>query len=724
MTRTASGAHALLAVAVLIAGPALAAAPTPASAAASTANAPVAAPQAPAPTFTLPVRLTLTRLDPKAPQPGQRIAVVGRLANTGTTTLAGLAVQLRLSRFNVSSRDQMATFQAGGDAPFPSRVVDSAAQQVGAATLPPGASTSFRLDVAANALALGTDEWRVFELGVDALAAGRYGPTVVGRMRTFLPWAPGSARRAAVRLAWLWPLVGRVHRDGSGRWLDDGLAGELAAAGSLTGLVSAGAAAAAPPAAGPLGPRRVPTVRGVPVAWVVDPMIVEDAALMAAGYSVPGGGATRSGAGRADAARWLASLRRAAAGHDVFGLPYADPDVTAAVHHGLTADVLAASAIGTGLPDATRLVWPADGRSDNTTLATLTSTGDPAVVLADRNVPVVTQRSFTSSAETTVTVANRPVNVVLTDSRLGEVVDTGASNPAQAGLAEQAFLAETLMIVAELPFTTRDVVVAPDRRWRPPPSYAAALLSDTGHVPWIDPTPLHDLLVAPRSDVAHGPLSYPASARAAELPGWYLAGVRQTRGSLTSFATALPHGESLLTELNRAVLRTESSAWRGHLDDAVTYRNGVDATVSATAGKLRIASAAGSLVTLTSRSGRVPVTIANDLPTPALVRLRLDAGQRLKIAGGGEIPVTVPAGTQYTIEVQARARTAGVFPLTVALLAPDGTALGPPVTLSVRSTVYATLALAITGAATAVLFLAVVVRLVRRAVRSRREVAQ
>ncbi len=676
------------------------------------------------PVFTLPVRVTLTRLDPKAPQPGQRVAIVGRLANTSTSLVTDLAVQLRINGVAVSSRGQMMAFQAGGDGEFPSRSVPGAVGKVGTSSLAAGATTSFRLDVSTDALGLAPDEWRVYELGVDALGGSPQGRGVVGRMRTFLPWAPRTTRRAALRLAWLWPLVDRPHRAGTGPWLDDRLASELGASGTLTGLVAAGARASAPPAPLPPGAHPAPTAKPVPVAWVVDPLIVEDATLMAAGYTVREGGSTRPGAGRADATRWLDSLRRAVRGKDVFGLPYADPDVTAAVRHGLSSDVRAASAVDAGLPGATHLAWPPDGRSDSRTLATVTSTGNPAVVLSDTNLPVATNHNFTPSAETTVPLGTRTVDALLTDSRLTDVVDAGADDPSRAGLAEQAFLAETLMIVTELPFTPRDVVVAPDRRWRPAPAYAAALLSDTGRVPWIQPVALHDMLAAPRSTVARGPLFYPSSAKDAELPGPYLAGVQGTRADLMSLATALPRGTGVLTGLDRAVLRTESSAWRTRLDAAVDYRDAVDAAVATTAGKLRIASAAGSLVTLTSRSGRVPVTIANDLDAPALVRLHLDAGQRLTIAGGGEIPITVPAGTQYTIEVRARARTAGVFPLTVALLAPDGTALGPPVTLSVRSTVYGTLALAITGAATAVLFVAVVVRLVRRAIRSRREVTE
>jgi hypothetical protein len=83
-------------------------------------------------------------------------------------------------------------------------------------------------------------------------------------------------------------------------------------------------------------------------------------------------------------------------------------------------------------------------------------------------------------------------------------------------------------------------------------------------------------------------------------------------------------------------------------------------------------------------------------------------------------PVALPAGQQTTVDIDAAAKTSGVFPLEVQLLTPNGQKYGQAVQLFVRSTVYGTITLVITAAATAALLVAVAIRLVRRGIAARR----
>jgi uncharacterized protein YfaS (alpha-2-macroglobulin family) len=117
----------------------------------------------------------------------------------------------------------------------------------------------------------------------------------------------------------------------------------------------------------------------------------------------------------------------------------------------------------------------------------------------------------------------------------------------------------------------------------------------------------------------------------------------------------------------------------------------------------------------------VPVTIANDLGAPAHITVQLDANQRLTLPHNGRVgPVALPAGQQTTVDIDAAAKTSGVFPLEVQLLTPNGQKYGQAVQLFVRSTVYGTITLVITAAATAALLVAVAIRLVRRGIAARR----
>jgi uncharacterized protein YfaS (alpha-2-macroglobulin family) len=135
---------------------------------------------------------------------------------------------------------------------------------------------------------------------------------------------------------------------------------------------------------------------------------------------------------------------------------------------------------------------------------------------------------------------------------------------------------------------------------------------------------------------------------------------------------------------------------------------------------VQIVSAPYSTVTLTGHGGKVPVTITNTLDAPARITVQLDANQRLTLPHNGRVAVTVPAGQQTTVDVHAVAKTSGVFPLTVQLLTPNGQVFGRQVHLYVRSTVYGTITLVITGAATAALLVAVAIRLTRRGIAARR----
>jgi hypothetical protein len=157
-----------------------------------------------------------------------------------------------------------------------------------------------------------------------------------------------------------------------------------------------------------------------------------------------------------------------------------------------------------------------------------------------------------------------------------------------------------------------------------------------------------------------------------------------------------------------------SSAWRADPLGAIARRDRLAKDVADTMNLVHIASDGSSVVTLTSHSGTVPVTIANELDTPVNVRVRIDS-PKLEIRGSGEVTRTIPAHRQVPVDIRATAKTSGVFTLTDTLSTPSGVRYGESVDLTVRSTVYGRTALIITGAATAMLFVAVAVRLLRRA---------
>jgi hypothetical protein len=177
-------------------------------------------------------------------------------------------------------------------------------------------------------------------------------------------------------------------------------------------------------------------------------------------------------------------------------------------------------------------------------------------------------------------------------------------------------------------------------------------------------------------------------------------------------------GDPHAREFDDAVLRALSSAWRGQKDPAARFRQVVDEQLKATKARVHIASLPGSFVTLTSHSGTVPVTVANELDTPVRVIVAISS-QHLTVSGSGRTAQTIPPHRQIAVDVRAEARTSGVFPLTVRLLTPGGQVYDSE-DLYVRSTAYGSVAILITAGATGVLLLAVAIRLVRRGLAARR----
>jgi len=693
----------------------------------------------------LPVGVTLTGLTPLAPQPGDDLVVRRTLSNQGVSPVANLAVHLVVSGTKIGDRGQFRAYAATPDGPAPSDAAAPASETsvLSRTQLDVADSEPFSITVPVDDLSL-PEPWQVYEMAIVVSADTVTGNLTVGQLRTFLPWAPLGVPGVGqpTQLAWVWPIVDRPHRSDNATWTDDALATSIAPGGRLADLMAAGIAAEnqtspPPPRHKPRRKAR-PTVpvSSVPVTWTVDPLLVEDLTKMAAGYKVGRGRDTSKGAGSDDAKARLRALADAAAKSEVLSLPYADPDLTAATRGGTSTDAGLAAAVQAAINSGTTLVsqalsttplpyiWPPAGLIDQRTLDTLFAARVSTVVLDGAALPPLTPPSVTPNAHATVRARDGNLDALLTDSGLSTVVGIGAREPDKGPLAIQRFLAETLMIQAEQPSYQRTLVVAPERRWAPSAAYATALLTDTGKVPWIEPVPLSRALAAAATPtVTRAPLNYPALARRAELPQSYLSDVRTLKSNADRFAEILPPGDAQARSFDDAVVRTLSSSWRGHRADAASYRSEVAAQLAATMHKVRIASPNGSFVTLTSHSGTVPVTVANELDTPVSVIVAISS-QHLKLSGQGRKAQIIPAHRQIAVDVRATARTSGVFPLTVRLLTRSGAAYDDPEQLFVRSTAYGTVAILITAGATGALLIAVAIRLIRRALAARRSAVE
>lgn len=702
----------------------------------------------------LPLQVALGGIRPLAPQPGDTLTVRGRLSNLSDATTSGLTLSLLVSRTKVGSRGEFDAFAEDTDGDPPLDATQPPGEQV---TLPrseldPGAGESFAVTVPVDNLQL-PEAWQVYEMTIVASADTALGHVPVGRLHTFLPWAPVglSGTGDPTRLAWVWPLVDRPHRTDGGAWMDDDLAASLAPGGRLGRLLTAGDTAEHQQPPPPPAPRRTkhgkkhrptrpakpkPVVQPVPVTWALDPALIDDVSAMKRGYTVHTSGGVRPGTGKAAAAGWLSQLQQVVTTTEYFGLPYADPDVTAAAHAGFASDVQHATTQGDELlghemgPSPLPYAWPPDGFADQRTLDTFFAAGETTVVLDSAALPPIGgQPSETPSAHAEVTAQGTEIfQALLSDDTLNQVVDDGAQPGADSPLDVQRVLSELLMIQAERPFDQRSLVITPDRRWDPSAAYATALVTDTGKVPWIDPVPLSAVAHTPvYTGVRRGLLDYPATERALQLRRDYLSGVDRIKRLVDTFTAVVAPATTQATDptvgsFNDGVLRLLSTAWRTDPDIANTASRDLFDVVQRTMNQVHIASRGSSLVTLTSHSGIVPVTVANDLDIPVQVVVKVQPDQHLVVKDDRVVQLIQPH-RQFPVDIHATAQTSGVFGLTVQLTTVSGRPYGAPVPLRIRSTAYGTTALLITGGATAVLLLTVIVRLIRRARAARRSVA-
>lgn len=621
--------------------------------------------------------------------PGKTEAFVvrARAVNTTGEPLRRMRVALRFGQ-PIRGRSAIAVGE-------PARAgLRTADHMLGDGELAGGATADADFDLALSDLPFGrTRNAAVYPLRIEVRARSR----LVGAVDTYVVWWP--ERSPTVRIAWVWPLVEASHRAVGDEFYDDDLAASVQD-GRLATLFNAG------------------TSKHVPLTWAVDPELLDSLHRMTASYTVRG----EPGPSGPVAKAWLERLRTTLHDASLVALPYADPDLAATLDAPLAPDAARAFQLGRdvarrdlGTTGTTSLAWPPDSTLDPAVESLLSGQGVDGVVVPYGALPLAEQLYYTPSAATPLAPnALGSMTAVVADPQLSSLV---AADPAADGprLAVQRFLADTAMIALERPSQTRDVVVAPPRLWDPVRELATQLIRQTDAAPWLDPVSVEDVLADAPSTVA----------RTRTPPGRPVLGtdqidrvLDQRRGlqRLRGIFTDPQRAPGDLADLDDALLRAVSASWAADPGGGHRLAATVDAEVHRQVDRLRVVR--GQPITMTGRSGRIPLTFQNDFGQAVRIRIRLDSRHRLRVKDAAyEAPrgesVVVPPG-QVTHLVEGKATTGGLFPLTVDVLAADGTPLTQQVTLQVRSTAYGAVALAVTGVAFGLLLIASATRLARR----------
>ncbi len=662
--------------------------------------------------------VTIDAMNPQVAGPGATVTLSGTVTNGTRQTQAGLDVQLYTSATHFTTRDGMDFYLSRGVA---SGLLPAGNPFLIPASVAPGSTVSWTASFQVSTQ--GISSFGVYP--VTAQLQGLSGDVFSAR-QTLLPFWPAS--RAAAGLArpltisWLWPLIDQPrHQACTATLTDNDLAAALNSGGRLSALLNAGASHA-----------------DADLTWVIDPALLGDVATMARPYQVGGKPnctlAPAKPASRA-AASWLAALRKVTPGQPTVLTPYANVDTTALVHQGLTRDLATAYRTGTAVADSVLpgkfghdIAWPAGGTADLSVLTSLaTHEHVGTVVLNSSEMRPVGTAFQPDDAVTSLRVAGLPMNVLLSDNTLTGVLkagDTGSGIlPRSTEFAvRQRFLAETAMIAAEAPDSSRTIVVAPPQGWSPSETLASALLSETATAPWLTPAPLSSLNSAPDSQRAVRRHSPPASqASPGELSGGYLSQVRACGDQLAVYKSMLYQpGVPYTQGLDEALLATESAAWRGSgtqrgaalVDDLSVY-------ITSAEKKVKIINS-DQVVPMGGSSGQVPVSIQNGLHQAIEVQVVASVddspGRTSQLAiGRFKNVVIIPPGHPGTVKLPVSSAPQGSTVLHLGLISANGTPLTFTDTrLTVVSTRYGRAILFLIGAAIGVLVLTSVYRGVRR----------
>jgi Family of unknown function (DUF6049) len=643
-------------------------------------------------------RVAISTVTPPSPGPADTFVVVGRAVNAGSTPILGVSVRLRIDPLAITSRDALAEAASDdiqdnpADADLSGVSIDSSVVTNVADSLAAGGSTAFRISLPAADLQL--SDFGVYPLTIEVRSLGADGQrATVGAVRTFIVYR-GSTPVPTVRLSWLIPLQDRPLRDVNGRYDATGagtLADSLDSGGRLDTLLAAGA--------------------GEPITWAVDPDLLEEAAGLAAGAPLSTGGTSTPDDG---AASWVAALKAA---KEVRALPYGDPDLTAQRRASLAGDLAAEVSTGTGT--ATRALgrtispapaWPVDGVTTPGTLTGIAGAGLSQVVLS--GAAVRTPATETATPDALGALSGTALQVITSDPTLTSLATTDPRQLGNNTLARLRLLAETAMVAAEKPSNPRSVVIALPRDWAPQPGWARLLLTMDQVAPWIVPVDLTALTADPGAGPVRRLVPYPDGARANEVSADQLKVVRQTSSRLQRFTSILTNPDEYGPAYTAVLQRGESAGWRGDVSGGQAYVQAASDSLLLETRKVQIQPRGE--VTLSSRTGRVPLAVHNGLTQDVRVAVDLTATPAFRLRMGKEVVRTVPAGSTSSFEVPASTSTDGRILVAASLSTPGGETFGSPVSFQLRATGYGRWAHAVASVLVVLLGLALIVRVIRR----------
>ena len=581
-----------------------------------------------------PVEVGISRVTPQVPDfkdTNKTMTFSGQVLNTGTAPLKN--VHLELWRSLVEKRSDMGVADGGG---YPVDIKKVPFTQLAAGTPQSWTFTPSETELFGSY----RPQPGVYAIDVDAFDSDG---VFLGGKRTFVEWEPKQMKGAQqARIALMWPVVGQPGLTGQKTansaaapiLADQSTAQQYEPGGRLNSILQKG--------------QSLPSVN-----WLVDPDVLYTANQLSAGYFVLPD--QRNGVAGTDAKDWLnraTALLASPKAQNCWNLLYGDPDLNTLTHSPNGQNVLNAAAGVHSTIEGCRqanptVAWPSDGQADAATLA-----GIAAAKVANLVTLVGSATATRSSAH--ASLPGSP-NTVVYDNSLSNIFADPAKtaqspldNPGV--LAGQMWLAQTALAARE---GSGVIVVTPPRDFDPPRELLDAI-NVMSSVPaanqWFGLDDLDKVIkdtpATPQRTSALTKISTPNLTASAVNSAW---DSQQLYHSLHSIMPNHPSDPTI-------PFRPVATWWRNHPGDSV-FGKAVYETVVKDHGLVSVGQQPPPL-TLSGKTGTVPVTIKNDTDAGIVVYLRAHVEgahtMDLKVAEDqGAHPVAPGQVSTVSIPVQA-----------------------------------------------------------------------
>lgn len=377
---------------------------------------------------------------------------------------------------------------------------------------------------------------------------------------------------------------------------------------------------------------------------------------------------------------WYQDFVDLAQKHTVVALPYGDPDLSAL--RGTKIDRLSTFAqkqrtiVTDVFPDArTDIAWPVAGSATKNGLRALKKSGNSTAIISDAQQPSITGIHDDAHSQTTITDdGESTIDTLISDSKLTDMSAEVIAEDNPAGLLSE-LVAESAVIQSEAPYRSRSLFV-------PLPRAAASAnweqtVEELSSAPWIAPTGVDEILDSDSEE--RGLLR--TDSDAPHIRKKAVKSLAETRANQEDFNSVFSDRDSADIRLDRELLTCTSAAWTlGRNANICAGQAREQSEKLMDSLRLRKGS---SVLLVTGDKTTIPVTIVNDSPAEATLRIRMKPKTPQLRAQETET-VKVPAAETMRVDVPVEGLANADVPTTIEMVTADEVVLPEQESLMVR----------------------------------------